>query len=754
MELGTDVDRVFDSPIPEWDMASVNTVLAEHYGLTGDLSPLPGERDQNLLLESTEGSFNVKIANVAEDPDALDMQQAALEHLAIHATGSLRYPEVRHTLQGARVAMVATAGLSFPIRLQSFIIGDPLRMVPGAVSNRDLGLVVAQVQADLAGFFHRTAGRRLLWDVRRLESLGVLGSAGDDTVDGVIADVIKRVVPDILRRLEGFEAQVVHNDLNPDNLLVQDGQVTGVVDFGDITHGPRIADLAITASYRLSGEADPAAVLSDVAAGFAAAATLAAEEVDVLPDLVAARLCQTIVISTWRGRQHPDNAEYILGDVEEACSSLLALQECDRDDLLQRVAAAAGVPAEQSPRDTDKLTKAHSSALAPSLGLSYQQPIHLTSAQGVWLTDRSGKHYLDAYNNVVQVGHGHPLVAATLSHQTRRLNTNTRYLTDEVVRYAERLCELLPHGLEVCYFTNSGSEANDLAVRIARAVTGNTGVVITNHAYHGSTTVTMAMSPEEHGTRPLEPWVATVSPPGGSEQQVGKAVMSLAERGVAPAALFLDTIFSSDGIHDPPPDYLDSAAAQIGAAGGLFVADEVQAGLGRVGPRMWGFAAGAATPDIVTLGKPIGNGHPVGAVVTTSDIAGRFADEDYFFSTFGGNNVAAAVGSAVLDITLGEELPERAERAGNYLRDGLKSITSSVIGEVRGAGLFTGVEIVNPDGEPDGPAAESILEAMKDRGVLIGRTGPHDNVLKIRPPLVFEEAHADIVLSALANVLG
>ena len=244
-----------------------------------------------------------------------------------------------------------------------------------------------------------------------------------------------------------------------------------------------------------------------------------------------------------------------------------------------------------------------------------------------------------------------------IAAQTAALTTNTRYLTDGIVTYAERLASLLPGELRVCYFVNSGSEANDLAWRIARSVSGNDGAIVTEFAYHGWTDAIIELSPEEHAGRPLAPWVASVPPPIPGldiDAAVAAAVARLADNGHQPAAAMIDSAFSSDGIFDLPPGYLTAIADAVRAAGGLFIADEVQAGLGRVGDRFWGFAVDGFVPDLVTLGKPIGNGFPMGAVITTPAIAERFAATDYFFSTFGGSPVAAAAGLAVLDVTRDE----------------------------------------------------------------------------------------------------
>jgi 4-aminobutyrate aminotransferase-like enzyme len=384
--------------------------------------------------------------------------------------------------------------------------------------------------------------------------------------------------------------------------------------------------------------------------------------------------------------------------------------------------------------------------------LSYDRPVHAVSADGVWITEADGSKLLDAYNNVAHVGHGRPEVVEAIAAQAARLNTNTRYLVSDVIEYAERLGNLFPGDLNVVYFANSGSEANDLAWRMARTVTGRTGAIVSSHAYHGSTDLTMATSPEELGIDRLPPWVATIQMPAGLRApSLEAAVFELSRSGHAPAFLAFDTVLSSDGIFDPSPA-LPSFADQIRAAGGLMIADEVQAGFGRIGPSLWGYAAAGITPDIVTLGKPMGNGHPIAAVVTTPSIAQRFTDRGYYFSTFAGNPVSAAAGMAMLDVLEAEALPDQAQTVGTSLRSALRSIDHPLIKDVRGRGAFTGVEI--GQSVPDQRTAQTIVDGMRDRHVLIGRTGVDHNVLKIRPPLVFGPQHVGVFLDAFADTLA
>lgn len=389
----------------------------------------------------------------------------------------------------------------------------------------------------------------------------------------------------------------------------------------------------------------------------------------------------------------------------------------------------------------------------PGMHLSYDRPVHAVSASGVWITEADGTELLDAYNNVPHVGHGRPEVVRAIAAQAALLNTNTRYLVDAVNEYAERVTSLLPEPLDTIFFANSGSEANDLAWRIARTITGHGGAIVTANAYHGATDLTMATSPEglaETGAT-LPAWVATIAIPEALDKpSIESARHRLEHSGQQPAFLALDTALSSDGIFDPSPALI-SLADQIRAVGGLFISDEVQAGFGRIGQPLWGFAESGVVPDIVTLGKPMGNGHPLAALVTTRDVAERFTERGFYFSTFAGNPVSAAAGMAVLDVMASEGLPQRAEEVGGYLRGAIHDIDHPAIGDVRGRGQFTGVEI---RGEEATNVANRIVNAMREQGILIGATGPQDDVLKIRPPLVFTEEHADILTIALGKVLA
>ena len=407
--------------------------------------------------------------------------------------------------------------------------------------------------------------------------------------------------------------------------------------------------------------------------------------------------------------------------------------------------------------------------LGPAYRLFYEKPLHLVRGEGVFLYDAQGNAYLDAYNNVASLGHCHPRVVEAITQQTAILNTHTRYLHEGIVDYAEALTGTFPAELSQAMFTCTGSEANDLAVRIARFVTGGTGIIATDLAYHGLTSAVAEFSPSLGESVTLGPHVRTVPAPDSYRhspeemmekfgRDVRAAIADLKRHGIKPAMLIVDTIFSSDGIFAGPKGFLKSAVDAIHEAGGLFVADEVQPGFGRTGEAMWGFERHGLSPDMVTIGKPMGNGYPMAGIVLRPEVIVDFGPRARYFNTFGGNPVAAAAGKAVLDTIRIEGLQQNALDVGRYLRDGLSDLAGrhAAIGDVRGSGLFIGVEIVadRTTKSADATLTTRIVNGLRERRVLISASGPRGNVLKIRPPLVFSRHNADQFLEAFEAVLA
>jgi 4-aminobutyrate aminotransferase-like enzyme len=374
----------------------------------------------------------------------------------------------------------------------------------------------------------------------------------------------------------------------------------------------------------------------------------------------------------------------------------------------------------------------------------------------LFLEGADGRRYLDAYNNVPVLGHSHPAVVDAVCSQLAVLNTNSRYLQEATVELAERLLATLPARLDRVLLVNSGSEANDLAWRIARHATGASGGIATSWAYHGVTEATFAFSPEGWGNSPPSPHIRLVDPPPASAVAVASAAESLDAAGHGVAALLVDGVFTSDGIRGPAHEWTAAAADIVHAAGGLYVADEVQAGHGRTGDHLWSFVAGEVPADLVTLGKPMGNGYPVAAVCGPAELVDPFVADTDYFSTFGGGTAACTAAIAVLRVIEEEGVVARVAKTGARLLASLRDVTADDprVGEPRGWGLSVGLDIVDgATGRPDPDRAKLIVEGMKDSGVLIGRTGREGATLKIRPPLVFGDQHADLLVNGLEGTL-
>ena len=425
--------------------------------------------------------------------------------------------------------------------------------------------------------------------------------------------------------------------------------------------------------------------------------------------------------------------------------------------------------------NTENIKKLRDQYIGPSFSLSYHEPLHIVKGKGQYLYASDGKQYLDAVNNISHVGHCHPRVLAALEEQNRLLNTNTRYLHDNIVTYAEELTNKLPAKLDICYFTNSGSESNDLALRMARNYTGSNQTIVITGAYHGHTKATIEVSPYKYdgpGGAGSPNFVHQIPMPdsyrgkyrssdGNIALKYADCVQQILDRlhndSKQVSAFIAEAILGCGGQIFFPEEFLAAASTKVQQAGGLYIADEVQIGFGRVGSHFWGFESENARPDIVTMGKSMGNGHPLSAVVTTKEIADAFNNGMEYFNSFGGNPVSCAVGKAVLKVIKEEKLQANAFQVGAHLMDRLNDLKQryNIIGDVRGRGLFFGIELIR-DGKKLTPAsdeAEKIVNDMKDHGILISTDGPDHNVLKIKPPMVFTKDNTDQLVETLDRLL-
>ncbi len=430
---------------------------------------------------------------------------------------------------------------------------------------------------------------------------------------------------------------------------------------------------------------------------------------------------------------------------------------------------------EALPAPLRELAERRERVLGPSYRLFYREPVHLVRGEAAHLFDADGNQYLDVYNNVASVGHCHPRVVAAMTAQASTLNTHTRYLHEAIVRYSEDLLSTLPDAIDKVMFMCTGSEANDLAVRVAQAYTGGTGVIVTSEAYHGNSALTSGISPALGTAQPLGRDVRTVPAPDAARlraasgagnpdlglwfaDQVAAQIADLERHGTRLAAFVADSIFSSDGVFPDPVGFLAPAIEVVHRAGGVFVADEVQPGFARTGQTFWGFERHGVVPDLVTMGKPMGNGIPVSAMAARSEVLTAFGDSIPYFNTFGGNPVSIAAAQAVLDVIRDEDLQLHSDRVGSLMLAGLREMTADhpLVGEVRGAGLYIGVDIVtDPESRnPDQGTALEIIEKLRERRVLTSVCGAGGNVLKLRPPLAFTDADLATFFTAFDEVLA
>jgi 4-aminobutyrate aminotransferase-like enzyme len=420
------------------------------------------------------------------------------------------------------------------------------------------------------------------------------------------------------------------------------------------------------------------------------------------------------------------------------------------------------------PEPLQKNIRRRDQSLGPGYRLFYDEPLEIVRGKGVTLFDRDGNEYLDVYNNVPSVGHCHPRVIEAVHQQMQTLNTNTRYVQEPILEYSEQLLATFPAELGHVMFTCTGSEANDLAMRVAKYVTGNQGIIVTAGAYHGLTAEVSSFSPSLGAGVPLGPNVRVIDAPDALRyssdtvsledhlrQQVQAAIADLHRHGVGVAAFIADSIFSSDGVFAGPSGFLRPIIEEIQAAGGLYVADEVQPGFGRTGEEWWGFQRHGIVPDIVTIGKPMGNGIPVAGAIFKPGLLVDFGKNIRYFNTFGGNSVAIAAAQAVLDVIREESLIPNALEVGNKIASELKGLSQDLeqVAEIRGSGLFIGVDLVTDRStlSPNGTAATEIVNSLRRDRILISACGAQGNVLKLRPPMSFSGNDADRLLEGMAK---
>ncbi|MEV8375093.1 aminotransferase class III-fold pyridoxal phosphate-dependent enzyme [Kribbella sp. NPDC056861] len=740
------------------DASTLVELVRAQYGISVELELLRSERDLNFLAVAEGGrQLVVKVSNSGDDLAQVEMENAAMRQVAAVDPG-LPVPQLIETVNGSPVVeLTAADGRVHQVRVITVIPGEvgDLAVLPGWFAG-EFGAVCARLAKAMQGFGHPAANRQLDWDPRLVTALRPCVQAVPDPGRRAPLERLLDRFDGLLEATKGLPAFVLHGDVTLSNVLLGADGISGVIDFGDVHHTARVADLAISLTSLLRESADPWRDAGRFLDGYQRNIPLEPEEVELIGELVLARCAASVLISAWRAPLYPDNEEYLTSLVAGSWQVLDLWAELPAEVLAGKFHRLAGTSRVRSAQQADAtLAERRSTALGGDLSpLFYREPLQVVKAVGPWVYTADGQRYLDAYNNVPVVGHAHPAVVQAISRQAAVLNINSRYLHPNAIELAERLTATMPDGLDTCVFVNSGSEANDLAWRMAKLVTGRSGAVMADLAYHGVSDATAAWSTNTYPPSERPEHVAIFEAPTGTDgrdtavYEVRTAAAELRAHGHDLALLAVDSVFSSAGILTPSGEFMRGLQDEARAEGGLFLADEVQAGFGRGGRNLWRFSDFGLTPDFVTLGKPMGNGHPIAALITRRELAEQFAEVDEFFSTFAGNPVSCVAALTVLDVIEQTGLVARSGAVGAQLAAGIAALVPADV-QVRGQGLMVGVDFSTKPG-----TANATAERLREYGVLVGTTGPGGDVLKVRPPLIWETEHVDCFLVAFRKALA
>ena len=772
-----------DRNLPLFSLEQVRAVVRELYCIDGDYKELNSERDISYRIRDERGpAYVVKISNAAEPEGVIDFQIKALKHIA-EQDSRLQIPQLIPTNNNELFDWIRSeSGHRHMIRMLTYVEGQPMDTTPTAFkpeTRYNVGVMVGRLARSLRNFYHPYArSNEHLWDMSRcLELRPYIRHLNDRSTRDLCNRLLDRAESFILPQVKKTRWQIIHHDAHPDNVLVEPHdptRVVGVIDFGDMLFGPVLADLA-AASNSYDDDTDPLDALCSTTAGFDSSYPLEENEIDLVYDMMLISLLVNTVIVGARHKLSDGGETLHIENTGIYQRMLKRLWDVGREKAIEKLRKTCRFPVYTVRNEMDQAFPDHTPRLLATRKASmgdvwhfYEEPLNITRSQGPWLYTADGTAYLDAYNNVQQMGHANAHIAATIARQAAALNVNTRYICEIVADYAARLTAELPEHLDACFFVNSGSEANDVAMQMAKFATGHTGALIMEDAYHGITESTMQLSPEI-----FEPpdHVACLHAPDmyrgafandidAADKYAADADRALAElykRGHKPAAFLVDTALCSNGVLMAPENYFNLVAHKVKSAGGVVIADEVQAGLGRLG-HMWGFMAqGLDIVDMITMGKPVANGFPFGVVITSRILLNRFSTEVDLFSTFGGNPVACAAGMALLDEIERKDLINKSRELGNYFRHRLKELAMKqpLIGDVRGKGMMIGLEFVaNLENKtPANQQTSRLIELMKAECVLVSEAGPK-NVLKIRPNFSWEREHVDLFINTLDRCLS
>lgn len=763
----------------EFTNSSIENIVHHYYELTVEAKALDGYDELNFVLTEKSGKkFILKIAGEQHDKDFIDAQIKIITHLGNSSIADKLQYFIKNK-KGEALTILEEDGVEYYIRILNYLEGQFWVDAPhnNSILHENIGNFLASMDAALVDFKHPSMHRHYTWDISTARDAHYkLAHIKSHEGRRIVNYFLLQFETEVLPILSSLRHSYVHNDANDYNILVKEHEVIGLIDFGDMVYTATINNLAVACTYAMLDSEDPLSVAVAVVKGYHSKFRLEEKELSILYYLIAARLCISLTQSAYNASLLTDNAHHFITEKPawKLIYQLIEINPIKANDAFNKACGFRSLihNSDNYSEHEEKRKK----LIGQNLSISYQEHLKIDKGALQYLYDDKGNTFIDCVNNVTHVGHCHPFVVRAMQKQIATLNTNTRYLNDNIIQYAEALLATLPKHLSVCYFTNSGSEANDLAIRISKMVTGQEDIIVLDHAYHGTSTTTMQISPykfDKPGGIGQMPWVHKAMNPDiyrgpyqNNNGEAGKAyansvkelIEKLKQVNKKPAAFICETLLGVGGQIPLPKNYLKEVYACVQAAGGICIADEVQVGFGRVGSKFWGFELQEVLPDMVVMGKPIGNGHPLAAVIMTEEIAKKFNNGIEFFNTYGGNPVSMATGAAVLKTIREEQLQENALVVGTILLDGCRNLMSkhSIIGDVRGEGLFVGIELVKSreSKAPIGKEINLIVEAMKNKGFLISTDGPYNNVLKIKPPMVFSQKNARDFTQALDEVLA
>ncbi|NNK09699.1 MAG: aminotransferase class III-fold pyridoxal phosphate-dependent enzyme [Flavobacteriaceae bacterium] len=745
----------------------INNILQSHYKLhLNTVTSLEGYVSTNYKIEAEEGVFVLKVYQNS----SRILKEIHAEERVLRKLSELKAFDFPKGIRSSTGEYCVVEGENI-FRLLTFVEGSFLGEVshtPALLTSlgRFLGKIDLLLQPLEEEIF---AAREISWDLRHLDlSIPLLKNISNTRKRSLVSYFIQQFHEHISPRAYKLRKSLIHNDGNDWNVLTDGKKVTGIIDFGDMCQTWLVSEVAIGMTYAMMHKELPLENGLKVLEGYHKELPLTELECDSLYYLIAARLCISVCHSA-HASEHKPESDYITISEKGAWKLLQQWLRINPLHARKQFRQVCGFPISKTVPASEILSQ-RKEHFAANLSLSYTNPIHMYGAAFQYMYDADGNTFLDAYNNIMLVGHCHPQVVQAGQKAMARLNTNTRYLYDVLRAYSSALLKKLPPSLNKIFFVNSGSEANDLAIRMARNHTSKKNVMVIEHGYHGHTQTGIEISPykyqadggigkpEDTIETPL-PKVYSISPENSGNSEIDytqKALEQIKENSGTIAAFIAEPIVGCGGQVPLAPGYLNEVYTAIRAQGGLCISDEVQVGFGRLGKVYWGFELYDVIPDIVVIGKPMGNGHPMGAVITTEAVVSTFEKGPEFFSSFGGNPVSCAIGLSVLNVVEEENLQQHAEQTGDYLMLQLQLLQKKhkTIGDVRGHGLFLGMEMITEDGKPNTKLAVDLKNKLRENMILVGTDGPYDSVIKIKPPMSFDQMNADELASQIDTILS